>query len=281
MTISINSRDPAIQDLMQQLNAQAGHVGISPQGALPGGVAPFSLASRWTGEAMVFHPADSSGQFKQGISIPRNVTYYTGLTSTAAAPTTAELPNDGSFGWHHNTLTGNYYFAYNDGGVIRYPSFASITGNIQDIPGQITAGQHGNLTSGTLHSFAVISGSISAAQHDNQTNGGLHAAVVAAGASGFMTGADKTKLNNYPADCTTVYNDSNAVQRSGGLINAAGYYVAGTKVVGARDTAWSLTGSYTSRKNLNGATSLPLTNQVLGDVIYSIVETLITHGLMG
>lgn len=44
--------------------------------------------------------------------------------------------------------------------------------------------------------------------HGDQTSGSLHAAAVAAGASGFMTGADKTKLDGIAtgADVTTVAN---------------------------------------------------------------------------
>ena len=38
--------------------------------------------------------------------------------------------------------------------------------------------------------------------HGNQTSGTLHAAVVAAGASGFMTGADKTKLDGIASSAT-------------------------------------------------------------------------------
>lgn len=42
-------------------------------------------------------------------------------------------------------------------------------------------------------------GLITAAQHGAQTTGTLHAAAIAAGASGFMTGADKTKLDGIVA----------------------------------------------------------------------------------
>ena len=39
-------------------------------------------------------------------------------TSTAADPTTTEYPNSGDVGVHHNTASGNRFFAWNDGGTI-------------------------------------------------------------------------------------------------------------------------------------------------------------------
>jgi hypothetical protein len=41
------------------------------------------------------------------------------FTSTAADPTTTEIPNSGEFGLHKNTTSGNVFLAYNDGGTIK------------------------------------------------------------------------------------------------------------------------------------------------------------------
>lgn len=43
------------------------------------------------------------------------------------------------------------------------------------------------------------------AQHGNRGGGALHAHVVAGGAAGFMTGADKTKLDNFSTSIRDVY----------------------------------------------------------------------------
>jgi len=42
-----------------------------------------------------------------------------GFTTTSAAPTTTEYPNDKDCGIHKNTATGDVTFAYNDGGTIK------------------------------------------------------------------------------------------------------------------------------------------------------------------
>jgi len=39
-------------------------------------------------------------------------------TSTAADPSTTELPNDGDASIHKNTSSGDVFLAYNDGGAI-------------------------------------------------------------------------------------------------------------------------------------------------------------------
>lgn len=41
------------------------------------------------------------------------------FTSTAADPTTTEIPNDSEFGLHKNTSSGAVFLAYNDGGSIK------------------------------------------------------------------------------------------------------------------------------------------------------------------
>lgn len=56
--------------------------------------------------------------------------------------------------------------------------------------------------------------------HGAQTDGSLHAAVVAAGASGFMTGADKTKLDAIPAGASGQVQYHNG---AGGLGAEAGF----------------------------------------------------------
>lgn len=71
------------------------------------------------------------------------------------------------------------------------------------------------------YDFTEISGTITAAQHAAQTDGTLHAAVIAAGASGFMTGADKTKLDGISAAPV-----DSVFTRTGAVVAAASDYDA-------------------------------------------------------
>lgn len=299
MGISVNSQEQWPQDLQDQLNGQTGHYGIA-NGKLPGGVTPGSLASYQDENALTFHIADNSRNFTAGVRIPKTLTFFTGITRSTAAPTTTELPAAGNFGWHQNTSTGAYYWAYNDAGSVVFPSFASVTGTITgdqhgdlsafvgilhdftQIQGVITGTQHGTHSgAGTFHSFLGITGVITDAQHGSRGNisGTAHDLVTAA-EHGFARKADYSKLLLYPPDCTTVHNDSNAVQRSAGTINADRYAVNGTQVVGARDTSWALSGAYTPRSNLNGAANT-LSTATLADYFYTLVQSLMTHGLIG
>jgi hypothetical protein len=49
---------------------------------------------------------------------------------------------------------------------------------------------------------ALHTGSLTAALHGNLPGGALHATVIAAGAAGFMSGADKTKLDGIASGAT-------------------------------------------------------------------------------
>lgn len=271
MAVAVSSSDAAVQDMQDQINGGTRQYGISPGGALPSGVSPYSLATQQTATTLNFHVADSRGVFGNAIQFPKTLTLYTGLTESASGPATSDLPSDGSFGWHLNTTSGRYAFAYNDSGTIIFPNLTyisgtitntqhgnlagqggtdhdltQISGNISVIPGSITLSQHGDLSGlgGTSHGFGQISGTITIAQHGALGNlsGTAHLAVTTS-VDGFMSASDKTKLNNYPADCTTVATDSNAVQRSSGAVaasqfNAVSRYTVGAnQVVGAQRPA--------------------------------------------
>lgn len=75
------------------------------------------------------------------------------------------------------------------------------------------------------YSFPLISGAISGAQHAAQAGGTLHADVIAAGASGFMTGADKTKLNGI-ATGAQVNTVTSVFARVGAIVAVAGDYTS-------------------------------------------------------
>lgn len=62
----------------------------------------------------------STGRLTLGPGSPR----FIGRTSTAADPTTTELPADKDFGLHKNTASGAVFLAYNDGGAIKKVALA-------------------------------------------------------------------------------------------------------------------------------------------------------------
>lgn len=256
------------------MNAQTVHFGVDNGDSLPGGVTPGSLAT-WQDESNFYlSKADGSKQFAAPFSIPKSLTGFSGLTESATVPTTTDLPDDGNFGWHLNTATGEYSQAYNDGGVIVFQSLSTLTGSISDLSGSITEAQHGNLATGTLHPFTVISGSINDAQHGNRGNnsGSAHDVVITsaggAGVHGFMHRDDKAKIDRYPLDCTTVYNDSNAVQRSAGNISGTKFSVNGVQIITSQGAA------------INDAPTAPADLDVLTTKFNQLLARLRAHGLI-
>lgn len=86
--------------------------------------------------------------------------------------------------------------------------------------------------------------------HGSQTTGTHHAAAIAGGTSGFMTGADKTKLDSLPYYKQTVYNDlavdtnnANAtwVSPGGDLLTSNITTTAGTRLIITATAAFSFT----------------------------------------
>lgn len=202
---STSSTDAEVQGIADQGNSQA-RVFSAADRRVKAKAPAGSMTTRFTKTHVHVIPHDSKGAPGAPVSIPKSLTNYVGLTVSAAAPGLTELPEDGSFGWHHNTSSSAYYFAYNDAGTVVFLGLSGMAGTISDA-------QHGSRAGGTLHPDA------------NGTT------------SGFMPAAAVTKLGNYPASCTTVANDSNAVQRNSGAINGTQYNVSGTKVVGAQGAA--------------------------------------------
>ena len=73
------------------------------------------------------------------------------------------------------------------------------------------------------YSFPLITGTITDAQHAARGGGTLHAAVIAGGAAGFMTGADKTKLDGIAAGAQ-VNTVTSVFGRVGAVVAVAGDY---------------------------------------------------------
>lgn len=201
MPISVNSNEHWPQDLQDQLNGQTGFYGITGNGKLPSGVTPGSLASYQDENAVTFHFADNSRNFTPGVRIPKTLTFFTGITRSSGAPSTTELPAAGNFGWHQNTSTGDYYWAYNDAGTVVLPA-------------------HLNQPGGTLHP------EVTPDVDDGLGN-------ITPGVNGFMGSADKAILDA----ATTSTTASTLVLRSAArAINCGSLQVFGVKVVGAQLT---------------------------------------------
>lgn len=58
------------------------------------------------------------------VTVRNTILGLNGYTSTAADPTTTDLPTAGDFGIHKNTSSGTVYLAFNDGGTIKKVALA-------------------------------------------------------------------------------------------------------------------------------------------------------------
>jgi hypothetical protein len=272
---------PELLDLQAQLNARPQTLNTRPGGPLPV-TAPGSLHTVRDENGMTLHITGPNGVPGTGFHIPSSINLFAGVTTSTGAPTTTEYPDDGEYGFHYRSSNDRFYWTVNYGGTIRFPHLATLEGAVSDLSGTITLTQHGDLSGDALtkHKFAQISGAITATQHGSQTLATLHA-VADASNNGFMTAAQVTKLANYPADCTAVANDSNAVQRVAGVINAVSYNSTGVRVVGARQTGWALATGTADRTTFATAT---VTLAELAQRVKALIDDLHAtagHGLIG
>lgn len=210
-TVAKNTRR-ALDQLTKQANSGTSVFGVLGSN-LPTGMKGGDIAMRPVdGTSIEVSIADDRGNL---LTIPLRSGVSNGMTLTTStgAPTTAQLPSNGDSGFHKNTSTNGIYVALNIGGTVVFPTLSLFSG---DLP------------------FSRISGSFTDTLHGNRGGGTLHD-VATSGTAGFMSAADKTKLDTYPATSTTAVTASTGVERdAGGAINATGYEVSGAPVVGAR-----------------------------------------------
>lgn len=167
-----------------------------------------------------------------------NLAFKTGT----AAPTVADYPDDGDNGQFYDTAASQLYIVRNYQGTLIYPNFVSISGTISDT-------QHGDrsTTTTTMHKFSQISGSITATQHGALTSTTASHQNATTSDAGFMSSADKTKLDNAVSTATAsrlVIRDASAGAAFAALTMTIGdasteYRVSGTRVVDSRKTGWS------------------------------------------
>lgn len=157
---------------------------------------PITIAGYGIGDAYTKTEVD-------GLLSPKATTAYVdaqisnllGGAPAAALDTIAELAaaltdNDSDIAAITTSLAGKQPLA----SVLTNTTASFTTALLNKLNG-IAAGATANSSDATLLAIANHTGTISDAQHGNRGGGALHAAVVAGGASGFMTGADKTKLD--------------------------------------------------------------------------------------
>lgn len=206
---------------------------------------------------------------------------YIPLSTSNTTISTTDLPQNANFGWHLNTSTGFYSWGYNANGTIVYQ-------NLRDFAGTISATQHGNQTVTTLHAAATSSGAgfMTITQVNQQTtnvaNIATNTANIASNTSTITAqGTDINSINTVLTDITTTGTASH-------FLNCTHLDVNGTQVVGPRDTAWTLGGVATVIKNYSAdAAAAAASSKASGDYltvwnsIYTIVNTLAVHGLIG
>lgn len=311
MAISVNSNGAttasnptaalvnSVQSIQDSINANPAVI-TNPSGTT--GAVPGTLTTQAVNGAIMVGVIGSNG--RPGPTFPLGKpALYVSLSTSTAAPGTGDLPKDGNYGWHFNSSTGEYSFAYNSGGSIVFQSIDTLSGKItstqhgdlsavdtslprhvfSQITGAITLVQHGNLGSGSVspHDFSQISGTVSDTQHGSRAGGSLHPNVVVSGASGFMTGVQAATL----ASILTIVNDITSTGAVSELLNCTQLQVSGTKVVGARDTVWTIAGGLAFDKALvaytPNAAYTPSDLVQLAKWINGIVVTLQVHGLLG
>lgn len=221
----------AISDLQRQLNAQGRvlpHVrnGVQPRGMSNGD----RLMGRGTRGNITGIPDGKGNVITQ--EVPDSVTQFQDPQTGAGAPTTANFPVIGDFGWYRDTTNNVTYFVQNRSGAIDNISLSTFTGSISDLSGTITDAQHGARAGGTLH--ATATGSV----------------------AGFLSATDKSLINTATdaatgsALCQRDVNGDLTVRR----MNSNRYNVAGTQVVSAQGTGY-LNISVTSLKDGSAITT--------------------------
>ncbi len=258
----------------------------------PGGLKENDVTVRPYESGVAVAISDAKGNTQEVIMSP-DFNDYVEYHEGTGAPTLANFPENADWGMYFDTAATALYLIRNREGTLLKPHFLSLTGSLQ-------TGQHGDRSAevATMHAFTQISGAITAAQHGNQTSGALHA--VATGATaGFLSAADKTKLD----DATSSATASTLVLRGGGggasfggtvvaaaitasgtitgaTVNTTGrFQVAGTNVIGPRDTGFT---AFTGATNKGTAyDTATITHPQLAERVAALQAAMFTHGLIG
>lgn len=223
----------ALSDLQRQQGAQGRILPHKENGKQPRGVKALDRLIGRGARGVVTGVPDDMGKVTTS-ETPDSVTQYQDPQNGTVAPAVANFPNDGDFGWYHDTVGSITYFTVNRSGALYSlsDSLTTLSGSISDLSGSITAAQHGNFT-------AIAA------------NDSLHALATTA-RPGFMSAADKVDLNaatNAATANTLVMRDANA-DASFRRVTANKYLVGADIVVATPGTGWSMAGGLALDKTL-------------------------------
>lgn len=173
------------------------------------------------------------------------------LTRVTDFDTSAEITDGAYFFVGQGTALGDSAWVMTTNGAITVGTTGIVFVQFSAL-GQITAGAGLTKTGSTLDVVANADASIvvnasdiqvgvlaSDAQHGNRGGGGIHANVIAAGAAGFMTGADKTKLDGIEslADVTDATNVLAALAAGATAKDVGGGAITNVGLVDGRDVS--------------------------------------------
>jgi hypothetical protein len=244
---------------------------------LPSGLKEGDVLARFGPEGSIqLGVSDSRGDMRRidipptFAQLPAGLSQYIDLQTGTVPPVLADFPNAGDFGQFYDSVTAALYWVRNIGGSLTFLNFLGFTGTITDT------------------------------QHGNRGGGALHSAVTGA-ANGFMTAADKTKLDAATAAATpstimmrAVGGGTNIggtaacadITASGtidstGLVNtAAEFRVDNTRVVTNRQTGWSAPTGTSTRTTFDTATvTLPQLAERF-KALYEDLSSAAGHGLI-
>jgi len=164
-------------------------------------------------------------------TISNAVSKYLAYQSGTVAPTTANYPVDGNYGFYENTATTQVYWATNHSGNLVVPSLSTMAG-------QITADQHGALAA------------------TNSAGSNLHPLATTA-SPGFLSAADYTLL----AGATAVTSNNTLFKRSA----AGGGQLAVLNLVtsGGAAGALQVAGTNVDVTDINTATASATANELV------------------
>lgn len=131
----------------------------------------------------------------------------------------------------NNTVLGR--LSESDGPVMELD--ASALFSLMGLSAIADSGNAADLTSGILPAARFDD-----TAHGNRSGGSLHAAVIAGGASGFMTGADKTKLNGIAVGATANSSDATLLNRANHTGTQAAATITGLATVATSGSASDL-----------------------------------------
>jgi hypothetical protein len=253
-----------LTQLRSQNNRAPGVVGqpVKVGGKLAKGRKRGDMGSRPTARGVALRTYADNDTSRE-VEIPEDAAKYLGLQSGTAAPTTSNFPNSGEYGWFYNSAATSMYFVVNNGGTITNISPGPIGIAFTNISGTITDTQHG--ARGRLAGTSP--------QHTNATTA----------EAGFMSTTDKTKLDAATDTATAsviMMRDSSANAFAVRFDATTSFRIGGTKVVGARQTGWTIPTGTTARGTFDTES---VTLVQLARRVYSLIADLGAssgHGLI-